>query len=152
MILSCDSFCHFFRNAQKSKNFIFGSFPVLKLITCIFFEIQNPFQNPISESDRKNGAFRKKWKPYMVRKLGISRKMHVINFKAEKEPQIIVFDFGYFKRMHMPSRRKCIFHILFGAFHNTGGILDKLKKFLEDVKYTCRHMHEILNKLKIRTI
>ena len=35
---------------------------------------------------------------------------------------------------------------------NTGGILDKLKKFLEDVKYTCRHMHEILNKLKIRTI
>ena len=32
----------------------------------------------------------------------------------------------------------------------TGGILSKLKKFLEDVKYTWRHMHEILNKLKIQ--
>ena len=33
------AFAHFFRNARKSKNFIFGFFSVLKLITCIFFEM-----------------------------------------------------------------------------------------------------------------
>ena len=38
------------------------------------------------------------------------------------------------------------------TFVTTGGILDKLKKFSEDVIYTWRDMHEILNELKIRTI
>ena len=45
------------------------------------------------------------------------------------------------------SKRQVYFYV-----HTWRGILSKLKKFLEDVKYTWRHMHEILNKLKIRTI
>ena len=47
MILSCDSFCHFFQNAQLSYHIRFALFS-----KCPIF--------PISELDRKNGAFRKK--------------------------------------------------------------------------------------------
>jgi len=41
-------FCHvmvfgFFCNAPKSKNFVFGSFPALKLITCFLFEMPHFF-------------------------------------------------------------------------------------------------------------
>ena len=50
----------------------------------------------LSESDRKNGAFQ----------------------KAENEPKMKLFDFGAFqKQMHMPSREKYIFHVLFRTFH-----------------------------------
>ena len=39
----------------------------------------------------------------MVRKLGISKKMHVINFKTEKEPKMKFFDFlGISKKMAKP--------------------------------------------------
>ena len=59
----------------------------------------------------------------MVRKLGISKKMHVINFKTEKEPKMIFFDFGAFQiNMQMPSHDKMIFQMLFGAFHITSRI------------------------------
>ena len=39
MILSCDSICPFIWNAPKSKNLIFGSFSIFKLITCQLFEM-----------------------------------------------------------------------------------------------------------------
>ena len=39
MILSCDRICLKFWNAPKSNNFIFGSFSVLKSITCSNFEM-----------------------------------------------------------------------------------------------------------------
>ena len=39
MIFSCDSICIIIWNAPKSKNLIFGSFSVLKLITCQLFEM-----------------------------------------------------------------------------------------------------------------
>ena len=52
------------------------------------------------ESDRKNGAFKKK---------------HVINFKAEKEPKMKFFDCGAFQnKMQMPSHDKIIFHMFLG--------------------------------------
>ena len=38
----------------------------------------------------------------------------------KNEPKLKVFDFGAFQnKMHMASREKYIFHILFGAFHGT---------------------------------
>ena len=49
-------------------------------------------------------------------KLVISKKKHVINFKTEKEPKMKFFDFGAFKKMHMPLSEKYI-HMLFGSFH-----------------------------------
>ena len=57
MIFSCDGIWPFIWNAPKSRNFIFGSFSVLKLITCLFFEMPHfsHFQNQIG----KNGAFQK---------------------------------------------------------------------------------------------
>ena len=54
------------------------------------------------------------------KKTGNFEKKHVINFKTENEPKMKLFDFGAFqKQMHMPSRKKYIFHMLVGAFHNT---------------------------------
>ena len=47
MILSYDGICISFWNVSKSKNFIFGSFLVSKLITCF------------SETDRKNETIQK---------------------------------------------------------------------------------------------
>ena len=41
MIMSCDSISLKFWNAPKSMNFIIGSFSVLKMITCFFFEMPN---------------------------------------------------------------------------------------------------------------
>ena len=38
-ILSCDSIDINFWNAPKSENYLFGSFSILKLITCLFFEM-----------------------------------------------------------------------------------------------------------------
>ena len=102
---------HFFRNAQLSYHIRFSFFS-----KCPIF--------PVSESDRKKGAFRKKCNPYMVRKLGISKKMHVINFKTEKEPKMKFFDFWAFrKKWQKLSRDKIIFHMLYRAFHNTPRIL-----------------------------
>ena len=51
------------------------------------------------------------------KKVGHFEKKHVINFKTGKAPKSNMFDFGAFQeKMHMPSRAKFIFHILFGAF------------------------------------
>ena len=56
----------------------------------------------------------------MVRKSGISKKMHVINFEREKEPKMKFFDFWAFQNFkQMLSHDKIIFHMLFGAFHIT---------------------------------
>ena len=45
---------------------------------------------------------------------------HVINFKAEKEPKMKLFDFGAFQNLkQMLSHDKIIFHMLFGAFQVT---------------------------------
>ena len=55
-----------------------------------------------------------------IKNRGISKKKHVTNFKMKNEPKMKVFDFGTFQNnMHMASREKYIFHILFGAFHGT---------------------------------
>ena len=44
----------------------------------------------------------------------------MINFKTEKEPKMILFDFGAFqKNMQMLSHDKIIAHMLFGVFHMT---------------------------------
>ena len=48
--------------------------------------------------------------------------MHVINFKTEKEPKMKFFDFWEFKERQKLSHDKIIFHMLFGAFHNTSHI------------------------------
>ena len=40
--------------------------------------------------------------------------------KLKNEQKMKVFDFGAFRiRMHMASREKYMFHMLFGAFHIT---------------------------------
>ena len=44
----------------------------------------------------------------------------LINFKTEKEPKMILFDFGAFqKNMQMLSHDKIIAHMIFGVFHMT---------------------------------
>ena len=70
------------------------------------------FQNQIG----KMGHFKK----MNIKKRGISNKMHVINFKSENEPKM---KWGISKKKPMQSREKYIFHMLFGAFHNTSRIL-----------------------------
>ena len=53
-----------------------------------------------------------------------SKKKHATTLKMKNEPKIKVFDFGAFQnKMHMASREKYIFHILFGAFHGTPRII-----------------------------
>ena len=42
----------------------------------------------------------------------------MINFKTEKGPKMKCFDFGKFQ-IKMPSHKKILFQILFGAFHIT---------------------------------
>ena len=59
MILSCDCICPFIWNAPKSKNFIFGSFSVSKLITWLFwkahfFHFHNQIGNLKSETFEKS--------------------------------------------------------------------------------------------------
>ena len=60
------------------------------------------------------------------------------------EPKLKVFDFGAFQnKMHMASREKGIFHILFGAFHGTPRRLYNLKKRIRCViilAYIFKHM------------
>ena len=136
MILSCDSFLPFFSKCPKIEEFHFRFFFCFKIDHVHFFRnaklsyhIRIAFFSkcpffPIWFWNGKNGAFRKKWKPYMVRKLGISRKMHVINFKTEKEPKMKFFDFWAFrKKWQKLSHDKIIFHMLFGAFHITPRII-----------------------------
>ena len=44
----------------------------------------------------------------------------MINFLTEKEPKLKLFDFEAFqKNNQMLSHDKIIFHMLFGAFHDT---------------------------------
>ena len=44
----------------------------------------------------------------------------MVNFKTENEPKMKVFDFGAFRKIEkMLSHDKILFHILFGAFHDT---------------------------------
>ena len=58
---------------------------------------------------------------FSYRKTGHFEKRHVISFneKTRNEPKMELFEFGVFKKMHMASREKYIFHMLFGAFHDT---------------------------------
>ena len=88
---SRDGLCIFLRNALFHFRFIFP----FKLIMCIFL-----------------GISKKKTK---IKKWGISRKMHVINFKGKTNRK---WNEAFRKKLHKPSREKYIFHILFGAFHN----------------------------------
>ena len=47
----------------------------------------------------------------------------MINFKTENEPKMKFFDFGAFQKIEkMPSHDKILFHMLFGAFHDTSCI------------------------------
>ena len=55
-----------------------------------------------------------------MKKWGISKNYHVINFKTENEPKMKFFNFGAFQKIaKMPSHDKVLFHMLFGAFHDT---------------------------------
>ena len=50
----------------------------------------------------------------------ISKKKHVTSLKMKNKSKMKVFDFEAFQiNMHMASREKNIFHMLFGAFHIT---------------------------------
>ena len=65
---------------------------------------------------------------FCIEKWGISKKRHVTSFKTRNEPKMKLFDFGAFQnKMHMASREKYIFHMLFGAFHDTPRSFTKLK-------------------------
>ena len=81
----------------------------------------------------------------MVRKLGISKKMHMINFKTEKEPKLKFFDFWAFrKKWQKLSHDKIIFHILFGAFHSTPRITYLMPEIInQNFQYWTRVMHDI---------
>ena len=55
-----------------------------------------------------------------IKNRGISKKQHVTSLKMENEPKMKMFDFEAFQnKMHMVSRKKYIFHIVFGVFHGT---------------------------------
>ena len=44
----------------------------------------------------------------------------MVNFKTENEPKMKFFDFGALQKIEkMLSHDKIIFHMLFGAFHDT---------------------------------
>ena len=44
----------------------------------------------------------------------------MINFKTENEPKMKFFDFAAFQKIEkMLSHEKILFHMLFGAFHDT---------------------------------
>ena len=44
----------------------------------------------------------------------------MINFKTENEPKMKFFDFGAFQKIEkMLSHDQILFHMLFGAFHDT---------------------------------
>ena len=93
MYFSRKAICILFWNASNLNNFIFGSFLVLKLVTCLFSKC------PI---------------------LLYEKKTHVTSFKTRNQPKMKLFEFGEFQnKMHMASREKYIFHMLFWAFHDT---------------------------------
>ena len=49
-----------------------------------------------------------------------------MRFRTENRVKLKVFEFGAFqKNMHMRSREKYIFHMLFGASHGTPRILSQ---------------------------
>ena len=101
---------HLFLKCPKIESFHFrfifcfkiGHVLFLKYPTflCSFFKC---LIFPISESDRKNGTFKK-----TNIKSGLFQKKHVLkstNFKTEKKPKMKLFDFGHFKN-------KCIcYHV-----------------------------------------
>ena len=64
-----------------------------------------------------------KWgisKFFRIEKWGISRERHVTSFKTRNETKMKLFEFGAFQNeMHMASREKYIFNMLFEAFHDT---------------------------------
>ena len=71
MYFSREAICILFWNAPNSNNFIFGSFLVLKLVTCLFFEMPH-------FSVVKNGAFRK-IDTWLVLKREMNRKWNCSN-------------------------------------------------------------------------
>ena len=71
------------------------------------------------------------FKKFEHKKSGHFKEKHVTCLKTRNEPKMKIFDFGAFQnKMHMASREKYIFHILFGAFHGTPRT--KTKKSLYD--------------------
>ena len=88
-----------FLNAPKSKSYIFSSFSVLKLITCFFLNAQL----------------------FMF----VFMKCPIFSDSENEMKSIWFFDFGAFKKMHMWKITwkiydvLYIFHVIFGAFHNT---------------------------------
>ena len=57
-ILHVMAFAFVFKMPQNRTLFIFGDFPVLKLVTCFFLEMPQFFMfEDFSESDGKNEAF-----------------------------------------------------------------------------------------------
>ena len=103
MILSCDSICIIFWNAPKSNKFIFGSFSVLKLITCQFFEMLHficwkILKCPFFSIRFWNG----RWGISIISniwKWGISKKLTRDQFLTKKEPKIKWFDSGSFQKI-----------------------------------------------------
>ena len=92
MILSCDRICLKFWNAPKSMNFIFGSFSVLKSITCSNFEMPRFLMFENFEMPHFSYLF---------------LKMKFIDFATFKNFKQIL------------SHDKIICHMLFGAFQVT---------------------------------
>ena len=74
-----------------------------------------------------------------IEKWGISKKKHLTSLKMKNKPKIKVFDFGAFQiKMHMASRGKYIFHMLFGVFHTRGS-----QVWSTTSSITWQHMHAV---------
>ena len=87
-------------------------FYVRIVITCSFFEM--PDFHMFDYFEMPNFRIR------MNRKSGISKKEHVMRIRTKNREKLKVFEFWAFqKKLHMPSREKYIFHMLFRAFHDT---------------------------------
>ena len=116
---SRDGLCNFFRNAPFHFRFIFP----FKIDHVHFFRNAPLFYVHFFKCPIFPIWFWKweKWgisKFSNIRKRGISKFSHVINFKTQKEPKMKFIDFWAFQNfVQLLSHDKIIFHMLFGAFH-----------------------------------
>ena len=102
--MSCDDIYILFWNTPKSKNFVFGSIFVLKLITCFFKCPTFPFP----ESDTKNREFQKfaYYFPYIINGIELlhgNKRLFKINDKK------IWIHFSHFRFQNWWLKRGCIF-------------------------------------------
>ena len=117
---------HFILKCPKFEQFHFRFISRLKTSHVSFF-LNAPFfcskkirNAPLFLSYFGNGKMGH-FNNFSYRKTENFEKRHVIslNEKTRNEPKMELFEFGVFKKIHMASREKYIFHMLFGAFHDT---------------------------------